>query len=113
MIDTGVNAVVVRINGSESKRRRSRVSRIVRPAVNGRGRLLGIDQGAVIGARRSGLVVAGAVVGTGVEVVAAVDRAAEAEGLGRVGRRVGGIQAVGRVGRALDPQLDVGQAGRR
>src|SRR5439155_25294634 len=66
--------------------------------VGGRGgarsRVLGVDQGGAVGARRGGLDVTGLVVGDRVEAVAAVDRAGEGEALARIRGAVGARQGV-------------------
>ena len=62
--------------------------------------------------QRGGLDVAGDVIGDGVEVVRAVDRAGEAEALGRVGGVVGPGQAVASDARGVGIQLDLEQARR-
>src|SRR4029077_2129402 len=74
-------------------------------------RLGRVDDGAVVGQDRSGLDVAGVVIGNGVEVVLAVDGAGEAEGLGRVRRGVGGVPAVAGDARGVGVQLDLVEAG--
>src|SRR4029078_10729409 len=71
-----------------------------------------VDQGRVVGRGRGGLVVAGLVVGAGVELVGAVGaRGGEAEAVVDAGAGGGGDLAEAGIARTLGPQLNVGQAG--